>query len=340
MPVMHAPDCEPETISVDATFETKKAAGKVKRIEGYFAAYGNRDLQGDVMVKGCMKKSIAEGIPTGKVPLLDNHVYDVSHMIGLATEGSEDSKGFYASHDVEATDGAQEVALKVANGSVTKASIGFVPVQESWEQDVKGEVTRTLHEVKLYENSVVLHPANEATNIWAKSTRWRGLPIAAFDAAWDEEAAVARVRAFAQRKGGAGTHWLKYADAFVWRDPKRAEEAGGFMLPIADVVDGALVIVPKGLLAAAAQLLGGELGAVPREVLPLVHKTVAAYLRRACPRKDVGAGGAPSDSVPTRKSETQAGPPSGAPTVETPLQDVELRLRMRKHAVDLESVGG
>ena len=109
------------------------------------------------------------------MPLLDNHVYDVSHMLGLATEGSEDSKGFYASHDIEDTPGAQEVAMKVANGSVTKASIGFVPVQESWEQDVKGEVTRTLHEVKLFENSVVLHPANEATNIWAKGTRYRGL---------------------------------------------------------------------------------------------------------------------------------------------------------------------
>lgn len=339
MPVMHAPDLEPETIDVDATFETKKAGGRVKRIEGYFAGYGNRDLQGDVMVKGCMKKSIAEGIPTGKVPLLDNHVYDVSHMIGLATEGNEDSKGFYCSHDVEDTPGAQEVAAKVANGSVTKASIGFIPVQESWEQDVKGEVTRTLHEVKLFENSVVLHPANEATNIWAKSTRYRGLAIAPFDTDWDEEAALARVRLHAQRKSG-GTHWLKYADAFLWRDPKRAELPAGFLMPVADVIDDKLVIVPKALLATAARLLSGDAGEVPREVVPLVHKTVAAYLLRACPRKEVVRGIIPGASVPAVKSETQAGPPSQAPTVETPLQDAELRMRMRKHAMELGTLGG
>ena len=339
MPVMQAPEQEPETIDVDATFETKKAAGRVKVVEGYFAAYGNRDLQGDVMVKGSMKKSIAESIPAGKVPLLDNHVYDVSHMLGLATEGSEDSKGFYASHDIEDTPGAQEVAMKVANGSVTKASIGFVPVQESWEQDVKGEVTRTLHEVKLFENSVVLHPANEATNIWAKGTRYRGLAIAAFDTDWDEEAALGRLRIHAQRKGG-GTHWLKYADAFLWRDPKRAEQPAGFILPIADVVDGALVVVPKALIATAARLLAGDAAGVPAPAVALVHKTVAAYLRRACPRKEVGSRGAPGASVPAVKSETQAGPPSGAPTVETTLHDAELRMRMRRHAMELGSTGG
>jgi HK97 family phage prohead protease len=337
MPVMNAPDLEPETMTLDAEFECKDAGGKVSTIEGYFAAYKNRDLQGDVMVNGCMAKSIAESIPAGKVPLLDNHVYDVQHMVGTAVKGSEDGTGFFAEHRVESTPGAQEVAEKVKSGAVKKASIGFIPVQESWEQDVKGEVTRTLHEVKLFENSVVLHPANEGTSIWAKGTRYRGLPLAALDTPWDEEAAIGRLRVFAQKKGGAGTHWLKYADAFLWRDPKRPEQADGFLLPVADVVAGRVTVVPRALLANAAMLLAGESKGVPVELLPLVQKTLAAYIRRSFrPGNVVAPATAPQTS--TLKSETQAGPPSQAPTTEITLDVV--RRKLRQATVDLTLLGG
>lgn len=335
MPVMKAPDQDLEHIDFDAAFETKKAGGRVKVVEGYFAAYGNRDLQGDIMLKGCMKKSIEEAIPAAKVPLLDNHVYDVGHMVGLATEGSEDSKGFYCSHDVEETPAAQEVAQKVANGSVTKASIGFLTVQESWDQDVKGVITRTLHEVKLFENSVVLHPANEATQIWAKSTRYRGLPLAELDAPWDPEAAIARMRIHAQRKGG-GTNWLRYAEAFLWRDAKKAEVPDGFAMPIADVIDGRVVVVPKGLLFAACALLGDETAGIPAEAVPIARKTVAAYVRRLVVGES-SARAKPPAETPAKKSEPQAGPPDRAPTVETPLLDVDARLR--KAALELAKHG-
>ena len=140
------------------------------------------------------------------------------------------------------------------------------------------------------------------------------------------------------KRDGKGTNWLKYSEAFVWRDSRKPEQADGFALPLGDVVDGKVVIVPKALLTTAAQLLAGDVAGVPPEVMPLVHKCVAAYLRRATAgRKVVPPAPARQTSA---KSETQAGPPLRTPTVETPLQHIELRMRMRRHAANLESIGG
>ena len=54
--------------------------------------------------------------------------------------------------------------------------------------------------------------------------------------------------------------WDLYAKAFLWVDPENREQVGGYKLGFADVVDGELVAVPRGLMTAAAVLAGARGG--------------------------------------------------------------------------------
>jgi hypothetical protein len=79
-----------------------------------------------------------------------------------------------------------------------------------------------------------------------------GLPWAARDHAWDSAAAAQRVADWA--KDGSGTiDPTKYSRAFLWRDPgKPPTNTNAYKLGFADIVDGQLRAVLRGVFAAAA----------------------------------------------------------------------------------------
>jgi hypothetical protein len=107
-----------------------------------------------------------------------------------------------------------------------------------------------------------------------------GLPIAARDRAWDAGAAAGRV---AERAGGVGDiDPAKYGQAFLWRDPQGdATAVGSYKLGFADVVDGTLTIIPKGVFAAAAALQGARGGVdIPEGDVARVKGRVATLYGR------------------------------------------------------------
>jgi 2'-5' RNA ligase len=84
----------------------------------------------------------------------------------------------------------------------------------------------------------------------AARTAWSGLPIAPNGTTWDKGAAVRRLVEWAD-----GDIAGKYARAFLWRDPDADPSLqGAYKLPIADVIDGKLTIVPNAVRNAAARL--------------------------------------------------------------------------------------
>ena len=84
-------------------------------------------------------------------------------------------------------------------------------------------------------------------------TSW-DLPIAADDHAWNATEALKRIREW------SGGRQDDYIQAFLWADPKARNLKGSYRLPIADVVDGQLVIVPRAVNALAASLSGARTG--------------------------------------------------------------------------------
>ena len=88
-------------------------------------------------------------------------------------------------------------------------------------------------------------------------TAFGDLPLADRDREWDGAAAEKRVRAWAKAEDEPNE---KYRDAHVWYDAESKENFTAYKLLIADVIDGRLKAVPRGVFAAAAVMQGSRGG--------------------------------------------------------------------------------
>ena len=106
-------------------------------------------------------------------------------------------------------------------------------------------------------------------------TPFQDLPLADRDREWDADAADKRVRRWAGAEDGPNS---KYRDAHVWYDADQKEEFGSYKLLIADVVDGGLSAVPRGVMAAAAVMQGARGGVdLPDNDIDRVKSHLAKY---------------------------------------------------------------
>jgi hypothetical protein len=93
----------------------------------------------------------------------------------------------------------------------------------------------------------------------------RGLPLSEDrDMTWNSSAAQRRVARWASSDGSGDKdkiNFSKFGQAFVvLRDPDNADNMGSYALPFADVVDGTLTAIPRGIFAAAAAIMGARGG--------------------------------------------------------------------------------
>lgn len=100
------------------------------------------------------------------------------------------------------------------------------------------------------------------------------LPLADRSRPWDAGAAIARVRTFT---GATDVPNSRFARAFLWHDPQNADNFAAYKLPIADVINGRLMAVPRAIFAAAA--LQGARGGVniPDSAKATARSTLNGY---------------------------------------------------------------
>ena len=104
---------------------------------------------------------------------------------------------------------------------------------------------------------------------------FQDLPLADRDRAWDGAAAEKRVREWA---GAQDEPNARYRDAHVWYDAANKDNFTAYKLLIADVVDGSLVAVPRGVMAAAAVMQGSRGGVdLPDNDIQRVKNHLARY---------------------------------------------------------------
>jgi hypothetical protein len=109
-------------------------------------------------------------------------------------------------------------------------------------------------------------------------TAFQDLPLADRDREWDGAAAERRVRKWA---GAEEQPNDKYRDAHVWYDADKKENFTAYKLLIADVVNGELVAVPRGIMAAAAVMQGSRGGVqLPESDIDRVRSHLAKYYRK------------------------------------------------------------
>lgn len=109
-------------------------------------------------------------------------------------------------------------------------------------------------------------------------TSFQDLPLADKDREWDGDAAEERVRRWA--KAGDEPN-EKYRDAFVWYDADKKDNFTAYKLLVADVIDGKLYAVPRGVMAAAAVMQGSRGGVdLPERDRDRVKSHLAKYYRK------------------------------------------------------------
>lgn len=106
-------------------------------------------------------------------------------------------------------------------------------------------------------------------------TAFQDLPLADRDREWDGAAAEDRVRKWADASDGPNG---KYRDAHVWYDAEKKENFGAYKLLIADVIDGKLTAVPRGIMSAGAVMQGSRGGVdLPQDDIGRVKSHLAKY---------------------------------------------------------------
>lgn len=259
-------------------FELKAFDPQAGTIEGYASTW-DLDEGGDIIVKGAFAKTIKERVPASKVKLLDSHHWDASHTIGTVTEAKEDDTGLYIKATFASTDDAQAIRTKVQEGHLDRFSIGYAVFKDRYER-VGDRVVRYIDELALYEVSVVPLPMNENAAVTGVKTvvPYQDLPLADHSRKWDTKAAEGRVRSWADAEDGPNA---KYREAFLWYDGDNADKFGAYKLQIADVVDGKLTAVPRGIFAAAAAIQGARGGVdIPESDVPGVKRNIERYYSR------------------------------------------------------------
>jgi hypothetical protein len=109
-------------------------------------------------------------------------------------------------------------------------------------------------------------------------TAFQDLPMSGRDREWDGAEAEKRVRKWADATDEPNE---KYRDAHVWYDAKKKQNFTAYKLLIADVVDGRLVAVPRGVMAAGAVMQGSRGGVdVPDGDMDRIKSHLAKYYRK------------------------------------------------------------
>lgn len=121
----------------------------------------------------------------------------------------------------------------------------------------------------------------EPASLVAAVTGNPGLPFADRGRAWDGAGARKRVAAWAKGDGDK-IDAAKMAQAFLWRDPDGdATAVTAYRFGVADVINGRLTLVPRGVFAAAAALQGARGGTtVPEADQARMRSKINAMYRR------------------------------------------------------------
>ncbi len=278
-----------------------------------FAVFGNVDLGRDVLHPGSFTKTINER--GGKVKVLDQHnAKSVFSALGVPVEIREVGRGELPSELLdefpEATGGVMArtqflmdtpegkgAFIRIKEGAIDEWSFAFDPLDVDFSKvEVDGEevTVRNVRTVKLYEYGPVIFGMNEATTtVDAKDKEAKegnepdddektvsgrtNLPLADRDREWDSSAAVQRIRVWA---GATDEPNAKYKQAFFWYDGDEPENFTSYKLPFADVIDGELHAVPRGIFAVAGGRGVGATTGIPDNEKDQIKGKVNRYYAR------------------------------------------------------------
>jgi HK97 family phage prohead protease len=153
----------------DFAVKTIRSAGTEAepQITGHMAVFGewSSDLGGftERIMPGAFAKTLREA------DIHDYFNHDANFVLGRVRSGtlelSEDETGLHSVNHPPDTQLVRDLVLApIARGDIDQGSIAFRHVRQEWSR-IDGEITRTLHEVRLYHVSPVAQGAYSATSL-------------------------------------------------------------------------------------------------------------------------------------------------------------------------------
>lgn len=240
-------------------------------VKGYIATW-SLDRGNDRFVKGAFHDSLIELRAKNRpIRLKDHHFRTIG---GFPIDRAfEDDKGlFTVGHiNLEVQQGREAFSL-AKQGVLSDFSIMFTVVEFEMDNEI-----RIIKKAILWEGSLVDEPMNTEAQITEVKAvvPFQDMVISDRGQEWDSSAAISRIREFTKSDETPNTEYKK---AFVWFDKTKSDQFGGYKLPIADVINGRMTVVPKAIFSAAASIKGARGGIdLPEIDRPKVIRHIERY---------------------------------------------------------------
>ena len=274
-----APEIKNVSLSLDRTEVKEDLVNGVRigRINGLASTF-DRDRGDDVILPGAFTQTLERHRKANRpIRMLFQHRSEFL-MGGFPIDSvRETSEGLQVEGEInlEVQKGKEAFAL-ARQGVLSDFSIGFSIIKDEIRDGI-----RFIHELELFEIS----PVGEPMNPMAKITEVKGavpfgnLPLASDTTPWDSTAAKNRVADFTDSTADGVKSG--YRRAFFWFDSENAGLLGSYKLPFADVIEGRLVAVPRGIFAAAGAMSGARGGVdIPEGDRALVTTAINRYYQK------------------------------------------------------------
>jgi uncharacterized protein len=121
-------------------------------VSGYFAVFGNKDLDGDVIEPGAFTKTIMERGPQGKQLIKYLLDHDKNKVVAKIMNLYEDEKGLRYEAKIGSHAAGQDFQKMIESELINQHSFGFRTIKEQFDQEAKANLIK---EVMMYEGSAV-----------------------------------------------------------------------------------------------------------------------------------------------------------------------------------------
>lgn len=121
-------------------------------VSGYFAMFGNKDLDGDVIEPGAFSKTVMERGPQGKQLIKYLLDHDKNKVVAKITNLYEDEKGLRYEAKIGSHNAGQDFQKMIESELINQHSFGFRTIKEMYDDQAKANLIK---EVMMYEGSAV-----------------------------------------------------------------------------------------------------------------------------------------------------------------------------------------
>ncbi len=250
------------------------------------APFEQETKDGRLIRSGAFAKTIREQVPKRAVKLQDSHDWSCAATLGSITKAEETKTHLIGTFALSSDQPTQNIATKAHEGHITQTSVG-IGIVERVVQERKGKFPLFAVTVARWiEQSLCMEASFADTGVISvhSVTPFQALPLTALDHAWNAQGAEARVRGWATQRNDE-LNFPRYQQAFLWWDATRPDLIGSYQLPVADIVNGQLQAVPRGIIAAAQAVNANDHG-LPEQDLAALRQNLDRYF--AAIRQNLG----------------------------------------------------